>query len=134
MRRHLADHLDQLVGDLVEVDRPVEGLRQRVVHERDRPHPPDGLFECGPALGHLEPPRLQPQQRGDRLQVVLHPVMDLADRRVLAHERPFAASQLGDVPEQDQGAHALAAGKQGDRPQPQRDTVGLDLGLGLPAG
>ena len=41
--------------------------------------------------------RLQAQQRGHGLQVVLHPVVDLADRRVLADQLALAAAQLGDV-------------------------------------
>ena len=37
------------------------------------------------ASGDDEPAALQAQQRRDRLQVVLHPVVDLADRGVLRH-------------------------------------------------
>ena len=37
-----------------------------------------------------QPPTLQPQQRGDRLQVVLHPVVDLPDRRLLRDQLALA--------------------------------------------
>ena len=52
------------------------------------------------ASGDAEPPALQPQQRRDRLQVVLHPVVDLADRGVLREQQPVPAAQLGDVAQQ----------------------------------
>ena len=58
------------------------------------------------ASGELKPPALQPQQRRDRLQVVLHPVVDLADRRVLRQQQPVPAAQLGDVAdEHDRPGH-----------------------------
>ena len=47
------------------------------------------------ASGTRHPPGLQPQQRGDGLQVVLHPVVDLADGRVLGEQLRLAAAQLG---------------------------------------
>ena len=40
------------------------------------------------ASGDGHPAGLQPQQRGDRLQVVLHPVVDLPDGGVLGHQLP----------------------------------------------
>ena len=51
-------------------------------------------------LGRLEAAALEPQQRRDRLQVVLHPVVDLADRGVLGEQQAVPPAQLGDVAEQ----------------------------------
>ena len=74
--------------------------RQRLVHEGDRADPPHRLLDRRLGLGRREAPALQPQQRRDRLQVVLHPVVDLADRGVLGQQQPVPAAQLGDVAEQ----------------------------------
>ena len=48
-------------------------------------------------LGRLDPAGLHPQQRRDRLQVVLHPVVDLPDGRVLGDQLAFLAAQVADV-------------------------------------
>ena len=80
-------------------------------------------------LRRREPPRLQPQQRGDGLQVVLDPVMDLPDRRVLGDQLALAVPQLGHVPEQDQRAGPAAVHHQRDGPQLDDRAVRLDLGL-----
>ena len=63
------------------------------------------------AAGVLDPAGLQAQQGGDRLQVVLHPVVDLPDRGVLGDQRAVAAAHLGDVADQHQRAdrHARRA-------------------------
>ena len=47
---------------------------------------------------------LQPQQGGDRLQVVLHPVVDLPDGRVLGHQLSLAAAQFRHVAKQHRRA------------------------------
>ncbi len=60
-----------------------------------------------PRLGRLEPAALEPEQRGDRLQVVLHPVMDLADRGVLRQQDPVPAPEVGDVAHQHHDARDL---------------------------
>ena len=68
------------------------------------------------------------QQRGDGLQVVLGPVVDLADRRVLGDQLAFPSSNLGDVAAEDQGARMHAARIEQDRPQRHHGTGALDLG------
>ena len=78
----------------VEVDLLVERLRQGLVHQRDRRHPADRLREGLPGLRHGHPPGLQAQQRRDGLQVVLHPVVDLADGRVLGEQLALTSAQL----------------------------------------
>ena len=94
-------HRGQLAGDdVVEVHRLVETLAQRLVHDRDRAHPADGLVEGGPRLVVGQPPGLHPQQRRHRLQVVLDPVVDLADGRVLGQQVALAPAQLADVTQQ----------------------------------
>ena len=49
-----------------------------------------------------EPPGLDPQQAGDRLQVVLDPVVDLSDHRLLALQLALPVPELSDVPHQQQ--------------------------------
>ena len=82
--------------------------RKRFVHERDRADPSHRVADGGDRLGMREPAGLQPQQRRDRLQVVLHPVVDLADRGVLAEQQAIALAQLADVAHQQHGTGDLA--------------------------
>ena len=87
----------------------------------------DSSIACA-RLRRVEPPALQPQQRRDRLQVVLHPVVDLADRRVLRHEHPVPAAQVGDVAQQDERAGGLASSlSSGITRSSIDDVVPLDL-------
>ena len=95
-----------------------------LVHQGDRPHPADRLLDGGLGLGRLEPAALQAQQRRDRLEVVLHPVVDLPDGGVLGQQQPVAPAQLGDVSQQDDGAGDLA------RRSTQRDAAQGDGDLG----
>ena len=115
------------VDHLVEVDRLLRALQQRLVHERDRGDAPHGLGERLPRLVGLHPPRLHPQQRRDGLEVVLHPVVDLADRRVLGDQLPLPTPQLGHVAHQDHGAGALAGIGQRHGPQGQGAAPGLHV-------
>ena len=57
---------------------------------------PLGLLERRPGVLR-DPTRLEPEQRGHRLEVVLDAVVDLADRRLLRHELALAPTQLSDV-------------------------------------
>ena len=100
----------------VEVDGVVHRLGQRVVHDRDGADPSHSLLERGSALSRADPPRLQSQQGRHCLQVVLHPVMDLADGRILGDQLAFTPSYLGHVTAQHQGADVLPAGVQRDNP------------------
>ena len=54
------------------------------------------------ASGDSQPTALQPEQRGDGLQVVLHPVVDLPDGGVLREQEPVATTEVGDVAQQQQ--------------------------------
>ena len=129
VRAHVGDQPGEPVGHLVEVDRLVEGLAQRLVDDRDRPDPSYRLLQRHPALGDVEPPRLQPQQGRDRLQVVLHPVVDLPDGRVLGDQLAVAATQVGHVAQQHQPAGVLARGAQRDRAQDHRRLRVAQLGV-----
>ena len=81
-------------------------------------------------LGHVHPPGLQPQQRGHRLQVVLHPVVDLPDRGVLGDQLAVAAAQLGDVAQQHERADVLARADAAGSTRTISDRpVGADLGV-----
>ncbi|MCL6640818.1 MAG: FAD-dependent oxidoreductase, partial [Candidatus Rokubacteria bacterium] len=85
------------------VDHAVEGHllvdrgRQRLVHDRDRGDPAHRLLERGAGVGRGHPSGLQPQQGRHGLQVVLHPMVDLPDRRVLGQQGPLLAADLGHV-------------------------------------
>ena len=135
-RGHLARHHGHAVGDVVEIDDLLRRVGQRLVHDRDRSDPADCLVERGPCLRGAEPPGLQPEQGGHRLQVVLNPVMDLPDRGVLGHQLTLAATQFGDVPDQHQGARPAPAHDQRNRTQLDHRAVSVHLGLarGAPRG
>ena len=96
------------VGDLVEGDVLLGRLAQRLVHDRDGAHPADGLLERRLGVRRVDPAGLQPQQRGHGLQVVLHPVVDLADGGVLGDQLAVAAAQVGHVAQQHQRPEPLA--------------------------
>ena len=113
----LAGHHRHPAGDVVEVHDLVRDVRQRLVHHRDRADPADGLLQRRPRLRRLQPPRLQPQQRRDRLQVVLDPVVDLPDGGVLGEQLALPVPQLGHVPEQDQRPGPRPVHDQRDRAQ-----------------
>ena len=101
--------------------------RQRLVHDRDRGDPAYRLLQRGPGVGRADPAGLQAQQRRHRLQVVLHPVVDLADGRVLGHQLPVPAADLGDVADQHQRADRHAGRHQRQRPLQHGRAAGLDL-------
>ena len=105
--RDRAGHAYDRACDLVEVDGLVHVLRQSGVHGRDGLHAALGFRER-----HLDrflggAARLEAQQGGHGLQVVLDAVVDLADRRVLRHEFLLVAVDLGDVAREDDGTEAL---------------------------
>ena len=85
------------------------------MHQRDRVDPPHALGQRPARLRDRRAAGLQAQQRGDGLQVVLDPVVDLPDRRVLAEQREVAAAQVGDVADEHQ-----RAGRGAPRAQRQR--------------
>jgi hypothetical protein len=103
-RAQVGDHRAQPVGDVVEDDALLDGLAQGLVHDGDRADPADRLLERGLGVGAVHPPGLQPQQCGDRLQVVLHAVVDLPDGGVLGDQLAVAAAQVGDVADEHQRA------------------------------
>ncbi len=100
--------------------------------DRDRTDAAYGLLERDPALRDVDPPCLQPEQCGHRLQVVLHAVVDLADHRVLGDQLAITAAQLGDVAQQHQTAGVLARRTQRDRPKDQRGHRVAELGVPWP--
>ena len=124
----LLGEAEQRTDDLDERDVVARLARQRLVDEGDRADPPHRLADGGDRLGVRQPPRLQPQQRRDRLQVVLDAVVDLADRRVLAHQQPVALAEVGDVTEQEHPAGDLV-GRQDRHALAQQHDVGSLLEL-----
>ena len=71
---------------------------------------------------------LDAQQRRDGLQVVLHPVVDLADRRVLGDQLLLLVPHLADVAHQHDRADPLPAMAHRDGAQRHRDPARLDVG------
>ena len=100
------------------------------MHDRDRVDPALRLAEGlpGRGLARRQPAGLQPEQGRDRLQVVLHPVVDLPDGGFLADQLALPAPQLGHVPAEHQRGRPLAVGRERDDPQPHGGPPGLDLG------
>lgn len=72
------------------------------MHHGDGLDPIRGVGECILGLVGVGTARLEAQQRGHCLEVVLHPVVDLTDRGVLGDQLAFAVAQLGDVAAQHQ--------------------------------
>lgn len=130
----LGDHGEHPVGDLVELHPLVQVLRERLVHDRDGTHPAHGFLQRLPAAVGVDAAGLKPQQGRHRLEVVLHPVVDLPDGGVLGDQFALAAAQFGDISEQDQGTDAGALGLERDRPELDHALGALDLELaGRPA-
>lgn len=128
-RGDFRDHGQDTVGDVVELDALVQVLRERLVHDRNRADASHRFFEGLTAAVGLDAPGLETEQGRHRLEVVLDPVVDLPDRRVLGDQLAFAAAEFGDVTEQDQRADAGALGAEGDRAELDDPVAGLDLEL-----
>ena len=74
------------------------------MHDGDGAHASLGLEE-----GHTSPPRrqpagLEPQQGRDGLQVVLHPMVHLANGRVLGEQEAVEPAHVGHVAEQHEAS------------------------------
>ena len=93
----VGDHPDDRPAHLSELDSLPGVARQRLVHQGDGRDTALGLLESGPRLGAAQPACLQAEQAGNRLQVVLDPVVDLLDDGLLAGEHPLPVAKLGDV-------------------------------------
>ena len=107
-------HPDQRGDDLVEGDLVARLPGQDLVDDGDRPDPALGLEQRHPPPAGRQPPGLQPEQRRDGLQVVLHPVVDLADGGVLGQQQPVEAADIGDVAQQhDAAGHRRRPGSRG---------------------
>ena len=91
----LHEHRAQAVDELAEVDVVLAMLGEHLVHGRDREDPVDGVVERLPRVDVLRA-RLQAEQRRDRLEVVLHAVVDLL-REDAAHDRPAVLERDGGV-------------------------------------
>ena len=98
------------------------------MHHGDRRHSPHGLGERLPRLIGVRPASLDAQQRCDRLQVVLDPVVDLADGRILGDELLLLVAQLRHVAAQHDRADAGPVVAERNRPQRHRDSASLDVG------
>ena len=108
-RESLNEHRPQAVEQLSQLDVVFVALGQHLVHRGDREDPVHRVEKRLTRVDSLGP-RLQPQQRGDGLQVVLDTVMDLLgenaahdgapvlerDRRLLGDRREQLAIVLGE--------------------------------------
>ena len=83
----LHEHRAQPLDQLAELDVVLAPLGQHLVHGGDREDPVDRVVERLPRVDHhVRAARLQAEQRGDRLQVVLDAVVDLLGEHA-AHDR-----------------------------------------------
>ena len=121
-------HAHQRAHDVVEVDLLARLPRQDLVHQGDRADAALGLVEGLAPLARRQPAGLQAQQRRDGLQVVLDPVVDLADGGVLRQQQPVPAAQVGDVAHQHQRPGDLPVVEQRDAAD-QHGDVGPALDL-----
>ena len=96
------------------------------MHEGDGADPPHGLLDGGLGLIGGESTPLESEQCRDRLQVVLDPMMDLPDRRVLGQQHPITTTQFGDVTEEDERTGDGGPLEQRREPHQHRDG-GADL-------
>ena len=123
----LLDHPHQGPDDLVELHLLAGPDRQGLVHQGDRAHPPHRLLQGRPGLGGRQPAGVEAQQRRDRLQVVLHPVVDLADGGVLGDEHPVPAPQVGHVAHEHDRPGGPAVLEQRDAAHQHHHVAPLDL-------
>ncbi len=93
-RGNLGHELEHPVEDLVEIDLLREALSQGVVNDRDRIDATHRLREGITGLVGVGAARLDTQERRHGLEVVLHTMVDLADRRVLGDELLLLMPQL----------------------------------------
>ncbi len=124
----LLHHPHEGVDDLVEGHLVARLAGEDLVHDGDRPDPALCLGQGYSAFGGIDAASLQAQQRGDRLEVVLHPMMDFPDRGVLCEKETVPPAHVGHVPDEDKAAGHLASGQEGDGPQ-QQGGVGTSLDL-----
>ena len=95
---HTAPHeVHDDARDLGEVDSLLVRAGKQIMHDRHGADTLGCLGECSARLGRVAATRLDAQQRGDRLQVVLHAMVDLADRRVLDLDLALAPPRLGEI-------------------------------------
>src|SRR5919201_1087005 len=80
----LHEHRPQTLEQVPELDLFLASFRQYLVHRRDREDTVDRVLERLPRIGGGRT-RLQAQQRSDRLQVVLHAVVDLLSEHASHH-------------------------------------------------
>ena len=125
---------EQRADDLDERHVVARLARKRLVDERDRANPTDRLADGRDRLGVRQAAGLQPQQRRDRLEVVLDAVVDLTDRRVLAEQQPIALAEFGDIAEQEHTTGDLTIAQERHTTTEQRDVLALFefLDHGLP--
>src|SRR5439155_25494312 len=93
----VGDHPDDGPAHLSELDSLPWVARERLVHQGDGGDTALRLLESGPRLRAAQSASLQAEQAGNRLQVVLDPVVDLLDDGLLAGEHALTVAKLGDV-------------------------------------
>ena len=106
----LSGKVELTLNQLVKVNVLSQTLRERLVHGSNRCHAAHRLLQALTRLLRGHAARLQAQQSGHGLQVVLHAVVNFADGRILRHELQLAAAQLGHVTAENHGALTLKAG------------------------
>ena len=93
------------------------------MNSRNRLDSPLGFLECSLNAFQIRTARLKTQQSRNRLQIILHAVVNLANRCVLCHEFLFASTNLGDITRQDDSAQTLMTIDKRKRTQGDRDPL-----------
>ncbi|MNY05419.1 hypothetical protein D3C86_1381420 [compost metagenome] len=89
----------------------------------------DTVAEDALDLGVAAAPLLKPEKGGDRLEVVLHPVVDLPDDRLLDGELAVLLLDLADVAQHEDRSDLLIRGLQGKGPNADGHLGRQELGL-----
>ena len=127
-RSHLGDKQQHPLEHRIEVHILVQPLAEGVMHDGDRGDTAHRLGERFARLIGVRTPGLDPEQRRHSLQVVLHPMVDLADCCVLGDQFAFLVPQFCDIAAEHDGSDTLAAVPDRDGSKRHRHASGLDVG------
>ena len=117
--------VDDMLAHILDIYNPRPLLREEVVHHGHAQDAVHALQQGPPGLLRPRAPALKPQQGGDDLQVVLHPVVDLLDHGRFHLQLPLLAPLLRLVVDgQHHPGQAKPWGGQGQEPgQAARPTL-----------
>src|SRR5207302_9746199 len=116
-------HAHQRADDLLEGHLLAGVAREDLVDDGDGADLPLYVVQGRPPQPGVQAPGSQTEQRRARLQVVLHPVVDLADGGVLRYQEAVPAAQVGHVADEGQRPGYAPLVEKRDAPQADDDVV-----------